>query len=158
VVRAGRPGQATTKVGYAAAGGVLISIEAYRQHRGPDTPSDSYVTSRDGTVRSLAGPTARHRLFAQECLSRGLRNFAAYLTQTAGFGQREPYTVGHNKIASATDLPGRRTLTRVWRVKNSNLGRHQPMNLQNSAHDVLTSYYAPATPVRGPNRARPSAC
>jgi hypothetical protein len=31
----------------------------------------------------------------------------------------------------------------VWRVKDTNLGRHQPTDLQNKACTTLTSGYAP---------------
>jgi hypothetical protein len=50
-----------------------------------------------------ASPTARPGLVAHEGrLSAALRNFAAYLTQTAGSDRLQPCATGHRKIARMT--------------------------------------------------------
>jgi hypothetical protein len=57
------------------------------------------VEQRSG---GLAGPDRTTGLITQKTPEPILRNFAAYLTQTAGSDRLQSSTVGHHKIAPAT--------------------------------------------------------
>jgi hypothetical protein len=87
----------------------------------------------------------------------GRQPLGTYSARSPVDGRTTPNTAGLDKDRPLTaSLLVRGPIWLVWRVKDSNLGRHQPTDLQNSARDALTSNYSPSTPVRGPNRAQPS--
>ncbi len=113
------------------------------------------MTPRDGTAQRLAGPTARHGLFAQTMPEPGPAKLCRVFDASNRF-RSTPAVHNRTGQRSTADrvYAGQGPIWLVWRVKDSNLGRHQPTDLQNSARDVPTSNHSPSAPVQGPNRAR----